>query len=246
MIGCVPTDTSAAWAALAERQAGVVARSQALALGLSPRQVDWLVASGRWAHALPGVYAVHTGPRSDAARVWAALLRSGDGAVAGGRTALWLAGAVDQAPSVVEVCVPHRRRVLAPQEVEVTRCVRRVERAHHLPRARRNACEPVAGRSVYRDLRYDRWGVVVELDGLQAHPAERRHRDRRRDNEVVLSGRAPLRFGWPDVVAAPCDVAAQVAQLLRRRGWAGRLTQCGAACTALRAAGGDDRHVRVS
>ena len=45
----------------------------------------------------PGVYLTHTGPISPLARVWAAVLYGGNGAVASRSTALWLAGALDVA-----------------------------------------------------------------------------------------------------------------------------------------------------
>ena len=96
---------------VAAAQAGVVSRRQALACGLTPRQVDWLVSSGRWVRLLPGVFVVHTGPVSALVRTWAALLYAGPGAVAGGRTALWLWQVLDDPPFAVTVCVPAQRRV---------------------------------------------------------------------------------------------------------------------------------------
>jgi hypothetical protein len=42
----------------ARSQSGVVSRAQALAVGLTRRQVDHLVRSGRWRRVLPGVYVV--------------------------------------------------------------------------------------------------------------------------------------------------------------------------------------------
>jgi len=105
-----------------------------------------------------------------------------------------------------------------------------VERPHGLPRAGRNRAEPVANRRQYRDVRYRRWNVVVELDGRLAHPLWLQHRDRRRDNEVVLSGGRALRFGWHEVVDDPCGCAAVVAAALRAQGWDGAPTACGPGC----------------
>ena len=56
---------------------------------------------------------------------------------------------------------------------------------------------------------------------------ERRFRDFRRDNEVVAAGESVLRYGWPDVTAHPCAVAAQVAGVLQTRGWTGLPKRCG-------------------
>jgi hypothetical protein len=55
-------------------------------------------------------------------------------------------------------------------------------------------------------------------------------RDRTRDNVMAVSGKATLRFGWADVDAQACEVARDVAALLRSRGWRGELSRCGAAC----------------
>jgi hypothetical protein len=47
-----------------------------------------------------------------------------------------------------------------------------------------------------------------------------------RDNAAVVEGRDPLRYGWSDVTEQSCHVAAQVAFVLRRNGWAGRPRPC--------------------
>jgi hypothetical protein len=111
----------AGWEALAEAQAGVLTRRQALAHGLSSRQVSWLVASGRWVRLFPAVFGVHTGPRRDLTQVWAAVLHAGDGAGAGGATALWLTGAQDRFPAVPTICLPAGRRVSQRQGVRLVR-----------------------------------------------------------------------------------------------------------------------------
>jgi very-short-patch-repair endonuclease len=74
--------------------------------------------------------------------------------------------------------------------------------------------------------------VCVELDGQAAHPAEGRWRDTHRDNANLLQGTQTLRYGWPDVTAHRCRTAAEIAAVLRRRGWTGTLQRCGPACTA--------------
>jgi hypothetical protein len=53
--------------------------------------------------------------------MWAALLHAGDGAAPGAEAALWLAGVRDQPPAVVQVCVPHRRRVRRAEGIVVLR-----------------------------------------------------------------------------------------------------------------------------
>ena len=48
----------------------------------------------------------------------------------------------------------------------------------------------------------------------------------RRDNAAAVDGRTVLRYGWADVAGRPCEVAAQVADVLRAAGWRGVLRRC--------------------
>ncbi len=307
---------------LAEGQAGVVSRSQLLAAGVSPGVLRAALRSGRWRRVHPGVYATHTGPLPELARVWAAVLYCGPGAVAAGRTALWLAGVDDRLPRELEIVVPatrtvverpglvvrrsrtlartrhpaadpprirleaavidladtashepdvvdlvlravqrrrttaghlraelaararhRRRRLLTDLLADVVdgaqsplerRYLRDVERLHRLPRSARNRPEldPVDGSRRYRDVRYARYQLVVELDGREAHPDAERFRDRRRDNRLVVAGSAGLRYGWREVVGTACEVAVEVASVLRSRGWRGAARPCGPHCAA--------------
>jgi hypothetical protein len=101
------------------------------------------------------------------------------------------------------------------------RYLRDVERPHALPPGSRQALARRAGRNEYRDALYKEYGVAVELDGRAAHPGDLRWRDIRRDNSAAADGIVTLRYGWVDVSQRPCWVAAQVAQVLRRRGYSG-------------------------
>ena len=107
------------------------------------------------------------------------------------------------------------------------RYVSRVERPHGLPAATRQYRVTRAGQHQYQDVLYQAYGVVVELDGLVAHPVELRWRDIRRDNASAVDGQQTLRYGWADVTEEPCQVAAQVGGVLAGRGWDGRLRRCG-------------------
>jgi hypothetical protein len=107
---------------------------------------------------------------------------------------------------------------------------RNVERAHGLPHGERNHAEGSAGRRRYRDVRYPRWGLVVELDGAAAHPTDRRELDDLRDNEVTARCERTLRYGWRSVTGTSCAVAEQVSDLLRQGGWTGRPNACGPRC----------------
>lgn len=112
---------------------------------------------------------------------------------------------------------------------------RDVELAHGLPHGLRNHAELIHGRRRYRDLRYEPFGVVAELDGRAAHPETGAFRDRQRDNAAARSLELALRYGWHEVIGDPCGCAGELARLLRARGWAGRPRRCGAACGALAA-----------
>jgi hypothetical protein len=118
-----------------------------------------------------------------------------------------------------------------------------VERPHGLPAPDCNAVEEVPGGGRrYRDLRYRRWGVVIELDGREAHPDDEAHRDRARDNRAARHGDLALRYGWRETATDPCVAAGEVGAVLTARGWAGALRSCGPSCTADR--GRSDAHLR--
>ena len=94
-----------------------------------------------------------------------------------------------------------------------------VEQAHELPAGARQRARP--GRAGFLDVLYDRYALVVELDGRVGHVGEGRWRDRRRDNAHTRSGLRTLRFGWHEVTHEPCAVALEVAEVLIGLGWTG-------------------------
>jgi very-short-patch-repair endonuclease len=106
------------------------------------------------------------------------------------------------------------------------RYLRSVERAHGLPQGRRQHRRS----GWFDDVDYGEYGVSVELDGRVAHAHEQRFRDYQRDNAAVLSGSRVLRYGYADVAHRPCDVALQVAAVLRSGGWRGQPRSCGSGC----------------
>jgi hypothetical protein len=106
------------------------------------------------------------------------------------------------------------------------RYVRRVERPHGLPAARRQARIRQRTGNRYLDNLYEPYGVCVELDGTAAHPADEQWRDKRRDNANTLQDILTLRFGFRDLDEHRCETAAAVATLLSRRGWPGSPRPC--------------------
>ena len=102
-----------------------------------------------------------------------------------------------------------------------------VERPHGLPAGVRQRRVVAANACTYQDVHYQRYLVIVELDGRAAHPELQRWRDVHRDNASTAEGCVTLRYSWSDVTQRPCEVAAQVGRVLRSRGWAGRPCPCG-------------------
>jgi very-short-patch-repair endonuclease len=145
--------------------------------------------------------------------------------------------AVDRRPRlrwrslVRELCDELEDGVHSPLE----RRYAQLERRHGLPVGQRNVREaaPVVG-MWFRDVRYQAHRLIVELDGRGAHPTAAAFRDRRRDNHAARLGETTLRYGWREVMASPCEIAAEVAQVLALAGWTGRPRPCGPSC-ALRA-----------
>jgi very-short-patch-repair endonuclease len=109
--------------ALLQTQAGVVARWQALACGLSESAISRNLRSRRWQAASPGIYATFTGLLTRPAELWAALLSASQGRFAGCRepphgpdavlsheTAAELHGLADQPERLIHVTIPNGRR----------------------------------------------------------------------------------------------------------------------------------------
>jgi hypothetical protein len=116
------------------RQAGVVSRAQARSAGATAREIDHLVARRRWVPVHPRVYLAATHGFTAEARVRAAVLWAGDGAVLGGLAAVWWHGLLPMLTATVTVTVPRRcpdprpgvavrRRVLRAGEVVALRGV---------------------------------------------------------------------------------------------------------------------------
>lgn len=104
----------------------------------------------------------------------------------------------------------------------------RVERAHGLPQARRQARSTATGAATDSDVRYDEYGVIVELDGRAFHDTARtRDADARRDlAERAVSDATTLRVTYGLVFDDPCRTASWIAEVLRRRGWTGQPQGC--------------------
>jgi very-short-patch-repair endonuclease len=302
------------------RQDGVVTRGQALASGVTLGAIRRRLQAGKWRRLYPGVYVTFTGPVPRSARLWAAVLRAGPGAVLSHETAAELGGLLDQATDVVHVTIPTTRRARwgsglrchlsvragvarhptrqPPQTrieetvVDLTQAsrgvgqalawvaracarrlttverlrvafdarkrlrwrrelraalddigsgchstleleyLRRVERPHRLPVARRQVARSRRGGRWYDDVAYEAYRTLIELDGPAYHPADATAAEQRRDNAAVADGWDVLRYGVGDIVGRPCTVAREVAAVLRRNGWSGQPKRCAPGCDA--------------
>lgn len=111
--------------------------------------------------------------------------------------------------------------------------LRRVERAHGLPPARRQLRTFALSGPVYRDAEVAGL-LVVELDGRTFHDtAAARDRDMERDLDATLDGRATVRLGWGQVFDRPCGTAVKIAALLGTLGWDGAPRPCGPSCAVV-------------
>ena len=167
---------------------------------------------------------------SGAARVDRAVSVLADAVQSGRTTPARLRAALDGRPRL------RQRRLLGQLVREVgagsrspleLRYRRDVERPHGLPRAAGQVAERVDGRLEVRDLIYERFGVVVELDGRLGHADARgRDADLARDLLVAAGLRLTLRLGWRQVAVESCSTAWAVGEVLRARGWRGSPRPC--------------------
>jgi hypothetical protein len=102
--------------------------------------------------------------------------------------------------------------------------LRTVERPHHLPKGHRQGSP--SGLPYQRDVDYEDFGLLVELDGKRGHQGEGRFRDMNRDNRHALRDELTLRFGYFDVASRPCPVAFQVYLALVKRGYLEPFVRC--------------------
>jgi len=103
----------------------------------------------------------------------------------------------------------------------------KVERAHGLPTGTRQQPGRSSRGKVYRDVSYDEFGLIVELDGRAFHDSTAaRDRDLDRDLDAATEGRETVRLGYGQIFERPCATAARVTAILRRCGWPGDPATC--------------------
>jgi hypothetical protein len=211
---------------LAEFQHGALAVRQLVAFGLSRRLAEDRVRVHRWQRVHRGVYVVFTGPLPRTTQVWAAVLRAGPGAAASHVTAAELDGLCARKDERIHVTAPVSRRVRGELHGMV------VHYAHRLAESRHPSKNPPRTRvdDTVLDL-VDISDRARDAEGwVTGHQGEGRFRDRRRDNRAAVDGVWTLRYGFAETFGSPCEVAAEVALVLRDRGWTGFPRLCGPAC----------------
>ena len=114
---------------LAERQAGLVAWWQLVALGVDDSAIWRWSVSGYLHQVLPRVYAVGHRAPSVEADLWAAVLYAGPGAMLSHATALWWRGLLDKQPWPLQVTTPRRCRSLRGIKIHGRRiCERKLDK----------------------------------------------------------------------------------------------------------------------
>jgi len=103
----------------------------------------------------------------------------------------------------------------------------RVRRPHGLPAFERQALEPDKTRT---DLKNRTFRTNVEIDGRLWHAGERFHLDRQRDRRAAGRGELTLRVAPLELDQTPCQVAAELAEALRQRGWTEPPRRCSGSC----------------
>lgn len=110
------------------RQLGLITRDQTLSLGLTERQIEGLLSTGKWVALFPAVYADAASTSSWRRSVLAAVFHGGPHAVASGRCAAALLSLPGFRPAKIEITTPRQlkgapfgtRRGLIPPE-QITR-----------------------------------------------------------------------------------------------------------------------------
>ncbi len=104
--------------------------------------------------------------------------------------------------------------------------VRDVERAHRLPRGTRQLSSAL-GRGQRHDNGYPEYALIVEVDGQLGHePWADRVKDGVRDRRLLGHAQATARVYFSDVALTPCQTAVELGEILRSRGWTGRVRPC--------------------
>lgn len=103
-----------------------------------------------------------------------------------------------------------------------------LERTHGLPKGERQATSLATGHRTDQDVRYQEYGVVVELDGRGFHDSpEARDHDARRDlAELAIADALTARVTHGLVFRDGCRTTLWVARILWKQGWRDDFKRC--------------------
>jgi very-short-patch-repair endonuclease len=97
--------------------------------------------------------------------------------------------------------------------------VARLLRSRGLPRPDRQVLRRAGGRRYYLDLYWERWKLVVEIDGIQHGWAENAVGEALRQNALSIAGDTVLRVPLLGVRLSPEEFLDQIEAALVARGW---------------------------
>ena len=159
--------------------------------------------------------------------------------------ARWVHGATVTAPEIMAQMERRRRYVhrdlvttaLAPiaggvESALELQAIQGVIISHGLPMPTLQVRDYSADGEVRRDAEWEKYGVVLECDGVLFHTGASAQADRRRDRHTARSGRVTVRAGYVEIVYGPCDLALDLFLTLRSRGYRGPIVPCGQGCVA--------------
>jgi hypothetical protein len=221
---CRPVD--ARIGELAERQHGVVARRQLLAMGLGRGAIEHRVAQRRLHPLYSGVYAVGHTRLSVRGRWMAAVLACGAGALLSHRCAGHLRGILRTASARIDVTVPGRSRPgvralkAALHDYREPLAYIRSDLEQLFLDSCREAGLPLPAVNVFLgdkevDALWKEQKVVVELDGYGSHSSRAAfEEDRARDAALRLAGYRVLRITDRRLEREPQAVFSDVRRLL--------------------------------
>jgi len=106
----VVDENNLSWQFQLQGQSAVVSRQQAREAGFTEAAIRWRLRSGQWRRLYRGSYAAFTGDPSREAKLWAAVLRAGPGAVLSHETAAEVHGIIHKPIGAIHVSVPAERR----------------------------------------------------------------------------------------------------------------------------------------
>jgi hypothetical protein len=190
-------------------QAGVIARRQAVAMGVPPSAIDARLRYGRWQSMQHGVYATFSGPQSREAQLWAAVLRGGPGAALSHHSAAELFGLVSKPGEMIHLTVPWR---LHPERINGA--------IVHRSRAIEVATHPalLPPRTRVEDTVLDLAQASANLDDAFGWLCRAVSHRLTTPDHILTTLDQRTRVRWrPDLIVALTDVAAGVMSLLERR-----------------------------